>query len=101
MATVDPLAASHFQILLTTSEKTLQFAQTQIYDGELINAKTMLDSASRQLHKSLYAQCSPEVEARREQLLRQAEEVKLQWQNERKLRLARTRSEACPITVCL
>ena len=46
MATVDPLAASRFQTLLTTTEKTLQFAQAQIYDGELINAKTMLDSAS-------------------------------------------------------
>lgn len=57
-------------VLLKTQEKTVRYAHNQIRDGDLLNGKSILDSALRQLQQQSWADLPSEFEERRVTIIR-------------------------------
>lgn len=63
-------APEQVDVLLKTQEKTVRYAHNQIRDGDLLNGKSILDSALRQLQQQSWADLPSEFEERRVTIIR-------------------------------
>lgn len=63
-------APEQVDVILKTQEKTVRYAQNQIRDGDLLNGKSILDSALRQLQQQSWAELPSEFEERRIAIMR-------------------------------
>jgi hypothetical protein len=51
MATLNACGQDRQLVLMTTHEKTVRYAQSQIAEGDLLSGKAILDGVVRQLNK--------------------------------------------------
>lgn len=63
-------APEQVDVILKTQEKTVRYAQNQIRDGDLLNGKSILDSALRQLQQQSWVELPSEFEERRIAIMR-------------------------------